>query len=201
MYFQIELQYWLIAKNRLALKLIFRATFFSLGAKFAIVNNRILLGVCLVFTLFGALLLGDWQSIVNEDPCHLSISPDCFNNSTANGVDWNSSLPLLGEGGSLAIDPANCSNTLAHYLSYSERYVDNCESLSTDGNSCYWNQQSDITGEFCNTCLPACLSRQANMNFYQFTAGVMFLSIAAPLGYVFISAVASEITPVESQVS
>jgi hypothetical protein len=170
------------------------SSFIHLGAKFARVDNRILLGVCLVLTLLGALLVGDWQSTAHGNPCQMPVTTDCSNNLS---LEITSGLSPLGDEDNLAL---NCSNISIQYLSFNERYVDTCESLGTDDNSCFWNQQSRVTGDFCNTCLPACLSRQATLNFYQFSSGVLLLSIAAPLGFVFTSAVASEITPLESQV-
>ncbi|CAI8058537.1 hypothetical protein GBAR_LOCUS31827 [Geodia barretti] len=169
------------------------SSFIHLGAKFARVDNRILLGVCLVLTLLGALLVGDWQSTAHGNPCQMPVTTDCSNNLS---LEITSGLSPLGDEDNLAL---NCSNISIQYLSFNERYVDTCESLGTDDNSCFWNQQSRVTGDFCNTCLPACLSRQATLNFYQFSSGVLLLSIAAPLGFVFTSAVASEITPLESQ--
>lgn len=131
-----------------------------------------MLGVCLSCSLVGGVLIGDWQSIVQEDSCSLSL----------NGSE---------ECNDSALSMRNCSNISTSY------YIDVCESQDKD---CYWNEQSYVTGEFCNTCLPTCLSRIATMDFYQFSVGVMLLSVGAPLGFVFTSAVASEITAVESQV-
>ena len=81
-----------------------------------------------------------------------------------------------------------------------EQLLVNCEAQSNTSHECFFNPQSRITGEFCNTCLPVCLSKQATINFYQFSAGILLLSISAPLGFVFSSAIASEITSVETQV-
>ena len=181
----------------------------SLAAKFVKVNNRILLGVWLVFTLLGSVLIGDWQSIVHKDSCNLSII-DCWNNSVLEipgSGNLNDSYPSLGERDSSvpsSVDMENgiwnCSNVSSGHQSHYEQIVDTCESLSTDDDRCFWNQQSQVTGEFCNACLPTCLSRRATLDFFQFSAGVLCMSVAAPLGFVFVSAVASEITSVESQV-
>ena len=74
------------------------------------------------------------------------------------------------------------------------------DSNNCSSHQCFWNPESRVTGEFCNTCLPTCLSQQASLNFYQFSVGVFLISAGSWLGYVFISAVASDITSVESQV-
>lgn len=147
------------------------SSFIHLAAKVLKFDNRIMLGVCLSCSLVGGVLIGDWQSIVQEDSCSLSL----------NGSE---------ECNDSALSMRNCSNISTSY------YIDVCESQDKD---CYWNEQSYVTGEFCNTCLPTCLSRIATMDFYQFSVGVMLLSVGAPLGFVFTSAVASEITAVESQ--
>ena len=152
--------------------------------------------MCLLFTLIGSCLIGDWQSLIHDNPC--------TNNSslgTASG-DWNSDFALhLGEEMYPAtFETVNCSNFSVEHSSFNER-VDACECLSTDDNICYWNQQSGITGKFCNTCLPACLSTKATLNFHQFIAGTFLLSLAAPLAFVVTSALASDIAPAESQVS
>jgi hypothetical protein len=170
------------------------SSFLQLGAKIAKINNRILLGVCLLQVLCGSVLVGDWQSIGYKNQCH------CDNMSLVDG-DWNGSLTELsdppcyltycGDNSSL-IDSGN------GVLNCSESQ--SCESRSGAGHHCYWNPQSPITGEFCNNCVPECLSKKATINFYQFSAGILLLSVAGPLGFVIVSAVASEITSVESQV-
>ena len=76
-------------------------------------------------------------------------------------------------------------------------YEEDCESVS---NQCFWNPQSHITREFCNICIPACLSEQRVLNFYQFGLGALLISFSASLGFVFLSVVISDISPVESQV-
>ena len=86
-----------------------------------------------------------------------------------------------------------CSNS-------SLRLVDMCESLNVSGYDCFWNPQSRVTGEFCNTCRESCLSEQRSMDLYQFGVGVLLISLASPLGFVYVAAITSGITSVESQV-
>ena len=64
-----------------------------------------------------------------------------------------------------------------------------CEALSSSGHQCFWNPQSRITGDFCNTCHKSCQSEQKSMNFYQFVIGVLLISLASPLGFVYIPAI------------
>ena len=85
----------------------------------------------------------------------------------------------------------SCSNSSLHQ--------ELCEGRS-NSSQCFWNPQSRITGEFCNTCHDACLSEQKAMDFYQFGVGVLLISLASPLGFVYIPAITSDITSVESQV-
>ena len=63
---------------------------FSLGAKIAKINNRVVLGMCLLFTVFGSLLIGDWQSISHENNCRSF-------NTTHSSVEDSGSTELLGE--------------------------------------------------------------------------------------------------------
>ena len=154
--------------------------------------------MCLLFTVFGSLLIGDWQSIGHENNCRSF-------NTTHSSVEDSGSTELLGE-----YEPAlfpissfedrNSSNATLSKLSHYNRLVEGCKSLSSADDTCYWNQQSLVTGQFCSICLPTCLSKRTTLNFYQFSVGVLLLSIAGPLMFVFVSAVASGITTVESQV-
>ena len=133
-------------------------------------DNRHLLGLCLVCTLAGSMLFGDWQAI-GHDPC------TSLNTTTGSGTG-------SGETGV----PSNISQLV------------DCEALSGSGDQCFWNPQSRVTGEFCNTCVAGCLSEQKSLDIYQFSAGVLLLSVSTPLGFVFVSAIASDITSVEMQV-
>ena len=159
-------------------------------------DNRNLLGLSLVFALVGSVLIGDWQSIGN-DPC----SSASLNTTTTSDFENDFSehireteLPFMASGLSSGTGE-NISE-----ISLYEQLVEDCEAQSSSGHQCFWNPQSRVTGEFCNTCLPVCLSKQTTINFYQFTAGTLLLSVAPPLGLVFVSAITSDITSVESQV-
>ena len=76
-----------------------------------------------------------------------------------------------------------------------------CETLRNSSYQCFWNQQSHITGEFCNTCREECLSKHTTIIFfYQFTVGILLIISVTPLVFVLVSAIASDIAPVTSQV-
>lgn len=160
----------------------------SLGAKIAKMDNRYLLGLCLLFAVIGCALVGDWQSLMSNDVCHSE-----FERATNIDNDLFSGSGLSNSSCSLLSDQGNCTVSF-------KPYDQCCRSLSSSGHECFFNPKSRITGEFCSTCLCTCLSEQSTINLYQFSAGILFLSLAGPLGFVFSSAIASDITPVESQV-
>ena len=60
---------------------------FQLGSKDC---NRVVLGMCLLFTVSGSLLIGDWQSIGHENNCRSF-------NTTHSSVEDSGSTELLGE--------------------------------------------------------------------------------------------------------
>ena len=169
----------------------------SLAMKIFKVNNRKVLGVALTLALVGSILMGDWQAI-GRDPCsldgnhQLNTSTNSTNSSDLiHGVSVDS---VLSSG--LMTDELNSTSNSSIY----EQLVEQCEALSSSSHQCFWNPKSHITGEFCNTCLPTCLSKQTTINFYQFTIGILLICFATPLGYVLIFAIASDIAPVDSQV-
>ena len=167
-----------------------------LGSKVAKVNNRILLGMAFASLLVGAVLIGDWQAII-DDPC--SLAP--LNTSEPCDTENGSSFPGLSSNISIASGSIedDCLNSTSNSSLY-QQLVESCEALSNSSHQCFWNPKSRITGEFCNTCLPTCLSKQASLNIYQFSLGVVLICLSGPLGFVFTSAVTSDITSVESQV-
>ena len=167
-----------------------------LGTKAAKVDNRILLGIAFIFVLVGSLLMGDWQTINGNSSCSSAAVNDLLHDS-ANGslfVELSSNTSTNAD----SIEDM-FSNSTSNSSLY-QQLVERCEALSSSSHQCFWNPKSRITGEFCNTCLSTCLSEQASLNFYQFSVGVILICISAPLGFVFISAITSAITSVESQV-
>ena len=161
------------------------------------VDNRIMLGVALIMGLLGSLLVGDWQAIIRQDPCLSAHNTTGFlelNTST------NSSELMMGvdvDSSGLMTDELNSTSNSSLY----EQLTKSCEALSSSSHQCFWNPKSRITGEFCNTCLPTCLSKQTTINFYQFSAGMLLISLATPLEYVVVSAITSDVTATDSQVS
>ena len=150
-----------------------------------------------MLSLAGSVLMGDWQAI-GRDPCSLDGNPplntstNSTNSSDLIGIDVDS---VLSSG--LMFPPTDELNSTSN----SSLYVERCEALSSSSHQCFWNPKSQVTGEFCNTCLPTCLSEQTTINFYQLTVGILLISFASPLGLVLISAMSSDIASVDSQVT
>ena len=169
----------------------FRALLLRLGTKAASIDNRKLLGMCFVSALIGSALVGDWQSI-GHDPCSSEfLSPETSEELQNDfGSSWlNNSSAII------PIDEqSNGTSDAIRYL------VEKCESLNSSTDQCFWNPQSRITGEFCNTCLDTCLSIQKSLGIYQFSVGMFLLAISTAFAFVLISAISSDITSVHSQV-
>ena len=142
-----------------------------LVTKLAKVNNRPILVISLLVVLVGSIIAADWKS-VGHDPC----SDLFFSNASASGH---------GSG---------IETTYQHLIDW-------CEAQVSSGYQCFWNQKSRITGEFCNTCLDACLSTEKSHNIYYFTVGMLLIAVSASVGFVTISAIASDITSIKSQVN
>ena len=131
------------------------------------------------------MVFGDWQSI-GHDPCYR-------NTEQLQNDSENCSNSTIEESACLD-DPALNSTSVL------QQFVNCCEEFSSSNDQCYWNRQSRVTGEYCYTCLDVCLSKQKSYNIYQFSIGALLLCISCGLGYVFVSAIASDITSVNSQV-
>jgi hypothetical protein len=162
-----------------------------LGAKLAGVGNRNILGLSLVLVLAGSLLFGDWQSI-GPDPC-TSFS------SNATERDCGEISPVSGSG-SGAGDEAFPVGLSAANTTAVQELVEGCQALSGPSNACFWNRRSRVTGDYCTECLGTCLSTERSQNIHQLSLAVIILSIGAPLGFTFVPAIASDITPMNSQV-
>ena len=154
-----------------------------LAVKIFKVDNRKVLGVALMLGLVGSVLMGDWQAI-GRDPCSLDVNTST-NSTNCSGL----MLPPT--------DELNSTSNSSLYVQLIKSY----EALSSSSHQCFWNPKSRITGEFCNTCLRTCLSKQTTINFYQFTVGILLISFATPLGFVLLSAISSDIASVDSQVT
>ena len=154
---------------------------YRIAVKVFNVDNRKMLSVAFVLVFSGSLLIGDWQAIGREDPCLSDYSHPCIINTSSSG---------------LMSDDVNTTSN----LSLHQEQVRCCEALSSSGHQCFWNPRSRITGHCCNTCHRICLSKQTTITFYQFTLGIALISFATPLAFVLVSAIASDIAPVTSQV-
>ena len=130
----------------------------------------------LVVSVIGCALIGDWQAITESDPC-------------------SSYSPMTNETSQPLSTTCLSSNITGFQLS-----VADCEAQSTSSRQCFWNPQSRVTGDYCSTCLPACLSQQTSLNFYQYSLGVVFLTAGSNLLYVLVPALASDVTPPNNQV-
>ncbi|CAI8042429.1 hypothetical protein GBAR_LOCUS23564 [Geodia barretti] len=168
----------------------FGSSILQLGAKLAGVGNRNILGLSLVLVLAGSLLFGDWQSI-GPDPC-TSFS------SNATERDCGEISPVSGSG-SGAGDEAFPVGLSAANTTAVQELVEGCQALSGPSNACFWNRLSRVTGDYCTECLGTCLSTERSQNIYQLSLAVIILSIGAPLGFTFVPAIASDITPLNSQ--
>ena len=162
---------------------------FRLSTKCARADNRKILFLGIVCAMVGSLLFGDWQAI-QGDPC---LSASDYQNTTFTHTSGS------GAGsGEIYITSDACSITNSSLIL---ELVERCETLSDSQHVCYWNRQSRVTTHYCYSCLEVCLSLQTSQNIYQFSMGVMLICISAALLYVFVSAIVSDITSVNSQVS
>ena len=122
-------------------------------------------------------------------------------NTTIKDYDTeNEFYPLSGASGATEFENGTCLEESVSNTSLLQTLIDSCEASSTSNHMCFWNRQSRITGRYCSECLGVCLSKQKSHNIYQFSIGALFLAIAATIGYVFVSAIASDITSISSQV-
>ena len=113
---------------------------------------------------------------------------------------------LMGDWQAIGGDPCSSSDNMSPENGSGSGLCKNtsqllCEAQSTSSQSCFWNPQSRITGEYCNTCHELCQSKQRAINFYQFSVGVLLVSLTSPLGFVYAAAITSDITSIESQVN
>ena len=141
------------------------------------VDNSKIIGSLFVLAFIGVILIGDWQAIGQGEPCS--------GMANANQSQFSGDTDVIS------------TEDLATNLT---SYQYQCESMSSQDHQCFWNPTSQITGEFCSSCLATCLSKKTTINFYQFTCGLVLLSFTYPISYVFNTALASGVTPVASQV-
>ena len=143
-----------------------------------------MVGLSLVISLCGCALISDWQALSYRDSCS-------FPSQTSNETDM-SALSEPWDGSSGLLDGIN--------LTKFQLNVEKCETRSTSGQHCFWNPQSRVTGDYCNTCRQTCLSQEASLNFYQFNVGVFLTAMGSILGYIFNNALTSDVTSERNQV-
>ena len=163
-----------------------------IGTTLARVDNRVMLGVSLLCALTGSVLMTDWQAI-SHDPC----SSATLNDSITDSI-FNDSYNELYSGDLLP--NTTLAGVVTNTSSVHLELLESCIAQSTSSDHCFWNPQSRVTGDFCNSCAPSCLSEEKSLNIVQFSIGALLVASSASLGFVFISAVTSEITSIESQV-
>ena len=186
------------------------------------VDNRIFLILALLCGGIGALVMGDWQAIGN-DPCPSAAKASLFLSNASSSGGWqvddytNTESGILlpeasaSSSGEYGIDPTHPltlplemvgeDNITSNLSLYNQLLRSNCKSLDIPNYQCFWNPTSRITGEECNTCRPACLSKQRSLTIYQISIGASLLALAAPLGFVFTAVVTSGYGSLKHQVS
>ena len=150
-----------------------------------------MLGVSLLCALTGSALVADWQAIGHDH---------CSSANTNNAVIANvSNYSYKGTHNEVLYNNKTSESEVTN-TSLSQELYDSCKALSNSSVNCFWNPQSRITGEFCNTCVPSCRSEEKSLIITQFIIGALLVALSAPLGFTFISAITSDITPIETQV-
>ena len=167
-------------------------------------NNRVLLIISLTVGALGCLLISDWQAI-GHDPCssadlrplNTSINGSELSGSGVEMLFSGSGMDNVSEFNASGVEMLFSSSGMAPH----QHYMDKCQAVSTSSHQCFYNPTSRVTGEFCNTCLPRCLSEQRSLNFYQLCSGVLLIGLVTPLGFVFSLVVTSAYASPENQVS
>ena len=85
---------------------------------------------------------------------------------------------------SVALCPTN--NTLL-CLSMRE-----CLNHSGPPEECFWNQNSRVTGIFCDECVKLCRSRRSSLNFVQLLIGLLLFTPACPITRITLTILASD---------
>ena len=93
---------------------------------------------------------------------------------------------------SVALCPTN--NTLL-CLSMKE-----CLNHSGPPEECFWNQNSRVTGIFCDECVKLCRSRRTSLNFVQLLIGLLIFSPSFPIMRTVLSVLVSDGMGKEGQV-
>jgi hypothetical protein len=141
------------------------------------IDNRIILIFTCIIGIIGCAIIGDWQSI-QGDPCHQITPCDVNNNSSLDGTDG-----LLD-----CIENFQCSSEddrpecNLNFTLMTTNCTNNEECMcelygSLSNNDCFWNPKSRITGEYCDRCRPACLSKRHSLCLPQLIIGISLIAI------------------------
>ena len=149
-------------------------------------DNRKVFVLALLAAMFGGFIASDWQSI-GSDPC----SAVHLQELATRELPWPDKMVTS------SLSSIVQQNT-ANYTTLQFRKA--CEAVSTPEDLCHWNPVSQFTGQYCQTCRPVCRSMRRSLNFFQFCIGVSLMTLAIPLGNIIIAVIASDFTPLESQV-
>ena len=76
-----------------------------------------------------------------------------------------------------------------------------CLNHSGPPEECFWNQQSRISGIFCEKCEKLCRSWRTSLNFVQLIFGLLLFTLAFPIARISMTVLASDGMGSEGQVS
>ena len=127
------------------------------------INNRLLTIITLLTSMFGSLLMADWQSI-GSDPC---LQYSTFRNPS--NVIGNSTTGIPDHIVTIAVEP--------EILGAREQCLHSPD-------NCYWNQYSPLTKVECLGCPPICRGVHKSLNFFLFSVGVAISAFVIPIAEV-----------------
>ena len=160
------------------------------------VNNRMVLIVSLVMSLFGSMMATDWQAI-GQDPCHIQFT----NASISSTGDSNSSSFVDGTTLHLVNTSDFSSEEIDSPMYNISDFADICTAGTSDIHECYWNPNSRVTGILCSLCRPVCRAESMSIAFVQFSLGVGLISMAAQLMEMALLGIATDCTATSAHVS
>lgn len=129
------------------------------------INTRFLTIATLLMSMFGSLLMADWQSI-GSDPC---LQYSIFHNpSIDNSINidkyYNSSIGIPN-----------------HTVTVEPEILGAREQCLHSSDNCYWNQYSPLTKIECVGCPPICRGVYKSLNFLLFSVGVAISAFVIPI--------------------
>ena len=152
-----------------------------------------MVGLSLVISLCGCALISDWQAISYSDSCSNETNMSALSACLPDSINLTENVESINL-------TENVESINLTEFQLRQFCVEKCETRSTSGQHCFWNPQSRVNGDHCNTCRPTCLSQEASLNFYQFNVGVFLTAMGSILGFIFNNALNSDITSANNQV-